>query len=450
MTNVQYDNFTIIPHPQEARLLLLPCENDWTLPRHHVTRACDINRAMKEQLGLDLTVLYRAYDRYKDDEREEQHQIYAMENHSPDDHAPAGGRWIDREELDQLGLLVPEHRSVLEAYLAEARQNIVPTQRPPWARKGWFAAASSWVQMQCADLGYTISGPLEQLRTTIWSSILCIPTHEGNLYCKASAPIFSYEAVLTQFLSQHWPDHMPVVLAIDPQRGWMLMRDGGTPLGATYEVEIARMEEMLVSYAHIQSEMAAYADEMQALGSPDRRLARLPALYEEALAAIPLLCIGQQNGLSAEEYEQLRAFTPELKAMCALLASYNIPETLHHDDFHTRNILVQGERFTFFDWAECCLGHPFYSMVILQRDAKYLLAYSDEMLERLCTVYLEQWTRFEPMERLREAFVLAQKLGKLCRALTYYNLIQHIEPDARWEFEGAVPYWLQVFLGTQE
>ena len=158
----------------------------------------------------------------------------------------------------------------------------------------------------------------------------------------------------------------------------------------------------------------------------------------------------QPGGLPEGEYEELRAFTLQLKTMCATLKKYAVPESLHHDDFHGSNIMHNGKTYIFFDWAECSLTHPFCSMVIVERYAKYVLEYDDEKLDRLREAFLVPWTRFEPIERLREAYVLAQQLGKLCRALTWRRLVSDIEPGARWEYEGAFPHWLRLFLGTAE
>lgn len=62
----------------------------------------------------------------------------------------------------------------------------------------------------------------------------------------------------------------------------------------------------------------------------------------------------------------------------------------------------------------------------------------------------QEWTQFEPMEQLQVAYSIAQRLGKLCRALTWGRLIAHLSPHERWEYEASYPYWLRVFLGTEE
>ena len=446
------DNYSILPHPHEPRILLLQEAGGWTLPRHQETDALAINTEMKEQLGLETTVLYCAYDRYKDDEREDQHRVYALENHSPDWTLTVLQAWVDLATLQALELLVPDHRAVLEHYLTEYEHGNIHEQRLPWARFGWFASATTWIQQQLDAHGYVASSPIEQLRVSPWSTILCVPTTRGDLYFKASAPVFAYEPLLTQALAQFVSAHLPSVLVIDAERGWMLMRDAGTTLAAIHkdDPDPIRWEEALGLFAQMQIDLIEHVDTLEHIGIPDMRLDRLPHLFEEALATKDMLLLGQEDGMPEDDYTQLLAFTLQLKTMCEQLAQYHIPESLHHDDFHGNNILDNGETYVFFDWAECALAHPFCSMMIVLRVAKYVLEYDEAQLDRFRDAYLAPWTRYEPIERLREAFAIAVRLGTLCRALTWKRLIAQVEPSAKWEYEGSFPYFLRVFLGTEE
>src|SRR5690242_6241994 len=104
MPDQNNDNYSIIPHTSRPAVLLLRSEDGWTLPRHNGTRPEEINAAMREQLGLTTTVLSCFFDRYKDDERDDQHRVYALENHSPTVLPPTNGRFIERVELADLPL----------------------------------------------------------------------------------------------------------------------------------------------------------------------------------------------------------------------------------------------------------------------------------------------------------------------------------------------------------
>ena len=449
MTDPNNDNYSIIPFNGQTRVLLLCEEAGWTLPRHHADDPEEINAAMREQFGLTTTVLSCVYDRYQDQEREEQHRVYALENHSPDVSLPANGRLIDRSELANLPLAVADHRGVLEAWFAGAEDGEYYQKRLLWMRPGWFASATAWIDEQLARLGYMRIAPIEQLVAKSWSTVLRVSTTQGNLYFKAPAPAFAFEPALTMLLTQLVPAQVPPVLVVDGQRHWMLMQDAGVALRENAD-DPARLEEALRQYAEMQMRLAEHIEMLKDAGCPDRRLRLLPRLYQEALAATTFLHIDEPRGLPRDQYEQMLAFAPQLQEMCDELASYGVPESLHHDDLHTGNILFNGERYVFIDLAECCLTHPFCSMFIALRAAKYVLEYDEPTLERLRQAYLTPWMRYEPMERLQRALDLAHRLGSLQRALFWYNYLSQLEPDLRWMHWDAAFYFLQVFLGTEE
>jgi aminoglycoside phosphotransferase (APT) family kinase protein len=186
------------------------------------------------------------------------------------------------------------------------------------------------------------------------------------------------------------------------------------------------------------------------LGCPDRRLHVLPILFERVVADTPVLLVRRKGGVSEAELEQLREFTPQVQEMCDKLASYHLPETLHHDDFHTNNILINERGYVFFDWGDAAITHPFISMFIALRSAKYTLTYDDEALLRLRDAYLEPWSTYAPKAQLLGAFEIAQRLGIFSRALTWYQIVTSLEERAMSEFEDAVPYWLKMFLTNED
>jgi hypothetical protein len=77
------------------------------------------------------------------------------------------------------------------------------------------------------------STPVEQHRSLTISCLLRVNTTSGGLFMKASPPeMFAVEATLTHALAERYPGHVPTLLATDPGRNWMLMRDfGGGLLG---------------------------------------------------------------------------------------------------------------------------------------------------------------------------------------------------------------------------
>lgn len=449
MPDEHNDNYSIIPHTSLPLLLLLHEEDGWTLPRHNATSPEEINAAMQEQLGLTTTVLFCAYDRYQNEEREDEHCVYALENHSPGTLLPTNGRWISRSELAALPLIVPEHRPVLETWFAEIESGQIPEQRLPWMRQGWFDSVTAWISEQLERMAYIQVAPIEQLVSRPWAAVLRVPASQGALYFKVPSPAFAFEPALTEALHRLVPTYVPKLLATDRERGWMLLQDAGIEL-RDVPLTLERLEEALGRFAEMQIALAEHMETLKATGCPDRRLHLLPGLYQAILAATPFLLIDEPRGLPRSEHDQLLAFTPQLREMCDELAGYKVPESLHHVDLHNGNILYNGETYTFIDAGEYCLGHPFCVMFIVLRVARYVLKYDEPMLERLTQTYLEPWTRYEPMERLQRIFELAHRLGILYKALSWFDLITHLEPGMRWMHADMALYYLRVFLGTEE
>jgi len=320
----------------------------------------------------------------------------------------------------------------------------------PWAEAGWWEAATGWIAEQLAHAGLTLAGPIEQPHVRPWSTVLRVPASDGVLYFKATAPVLAHEPALTAALARWRPDCMPELLAADPARGWLPMRDSGVPLRRLVRADghLGRWQAVLPLYAEVQMQMAERLPELLRLGALDRRLARLPGEYRRLLDDEPSLLIDQPEGLSRAACAQLRALAPRLASDCRRLAEFGLPETLHHDDFHDGNIFIRGARCTFTDWGESCAAHPFFSTLVMLRGAAYTLklAPSAPEVQALRDSYLEPWERLAPRPALREACALAERLGMVCRALTWHRVVVVLDEPARSQNAEAVPGWLGDFL----
>lgn len=319
-----------------------------------------------------------------------------------------------------------------------------------WTQPGWFEQASAWIQAELKQQGIGLDGAIEQPHVRPWSTVLRVPTTAGIFFFKATAPVLAHEPALTQALSFWRPDCMPQVTAADLERGWMLMPDFGASLRSLFQAghTIQDWHTILPVYAEMQIEMVDRRRDILTLGAFDRRLEVLPAEYELLLADTDALRIGQTDGLTEDEYSRLLEYMPRFEAMCEELAGFFIPETLHHDDFHDGNIFVRDGRYIFADWAESCVAHPFFSMVVGLRSIAYRFNLPEDAPEiaELRDIYLEPWTCYESRQNLQAAFYLANRVGRVCRALTWHRVVSGLDEALKVEHADAVPGWLQLFL----
>lgn len=92
-------------------------------------------------------------------------------------------------------------------------------QQLPWTRPGWWEAATGWVQEQLDGHGLRLAGSIEPPHVRPWSMVLRVPTREGLLFFKATAPVLVHGPGLTAALA-HWrTDCMSDVLAADSAGG---------------------------------------------------------------------------------------------------------------------------------------------------------------------------------------------------------------------------------------
>jgi hypothetical protein len=429
------DVFGILPEPDAARVWLVPVEGGWALPYAEVDEFVYLNNVgrlselMSRQLQIDV-VTYRATSFHYDEAARTCSGVYVLDYRAAPQSPPSGaGRWVDRQSLTTLNILPGEHRAVLEAYLAEVESGHVPPQRPPWARRGWFHQAESWIQSQVAALGYVSLGPVEQVRCWSISCVLRLPTDKHMIYFKTAAdlPLFVDEPTLLEGLSAWYPDHIPRPLVVDQARQWMLLTDWGQPLG--WEVSPENLAAIYRTMAQIQVASAGRVEDLLRMGCADRRLHLLATQID------PLLEDGLIRAmLDDAEQARLHRLAPRLKAMCAELASYNLPHALVHGDLHPGNAALHNGKVLIFDWTDGCVSHPFF-------DLMHLLQQPPELREQLRDSYLEAWLSFEPPERLQEAWDLALPLCALHHTISYQHIVANLEPASHAELASGLAFF---------
>ena len=318
-------------------------------------------------------------------------------------------------------------------------------------------SAAAWIQSQLTRLNMTLSGEIEEPHARPWSTVWRVPTTNGDLYFKATPSVLVYEPALTQTIGRQHPDQIPAVLAADWGQGWMLLPDGGQRLREILRSEGSsqRWETILPQYAALQITHINQLDPLLALGMPDRRLDKLPALLENLLADTGMLYIDEPDGITTAEYETLQGFLPRFSELCAELASYGIPHTINHGDLHDGNIFVKDGRYDasfgryiIFDWGDCSAAHPFFSLrtTFASLENSLNLAEDDPIFEHLAHIYLQSWTDYAPMDNLLAAFGLARRLWALSSMLVWYRIVSSLEPSERGAYAVPVPALLQELL----
>jgi hypothetical protein len=303
----------------------------------------------------------------------------------------------------------------------------------PWTSPDWLAEASSWIRARV-----DVTGKIEQPHVRWWSTVLRVPTADGALFFKAVAPVHRFEAALTAKLAEWQPQRVTEVVAVDVDRGWLLMRDAGTRLRELVETarDLHHWERLLPEYAQLQIEVAPHAPELLALDVPDERLGVLPDLLRELLA-------GEPHGLTDNERRRAVAAVGRFEEMCLALEDDGLPETIQHDDLHDGQAFVRNGRYLVFDWGDSCVSHPFHSLTVTLRAIAWKLDLppGGAELRRLRDAYLE------PFDRGPEIADLAYRTGTVARAIAWQRMVSAREPEFVTEDDLSGPsYGIKLFL----
>jgi Ser/Thr protein kinase RdoA (MazF antagonist) len=267
--------------------------------------------------------------------------------------------------------------------------------------------------------------------------MLVQPTDQGDLYLKATNPMFGPEPEITRLLAEKFPQNIPQVVAIDPRRKLTLMRDfQGERLAEHPDPQ--DWEIAVDAYASIQRHMEGYTADLEAIGCWNRHPSVLAAQIDDLLADTEPMLIGDpKKGLSQQEVDVLTKLAPRLKALCAELAESAIPPSIVHGDFHAMNTAIRGGVPVFFDWSDASVGHPFIDLVTLFEEGDM-----PPDVPGLRDIYLAHWRDCASEADLLRAYELAVPVALINMAISYRYIYRHQEKSARAELAGAQAYWL--------
>ena len=277
--------------------------------------ASDAFGAVEEMLGVPLTPLRLTWLPATD----WQSGTLVAEVESLDV-APPRFRW--QNPMDSIEVLEPEPvRSVARRWIDRRGGEVNPLE-PPWARAGWFARASAWMEERLRNAGFTIAEPPHMVYQGPLGAVLRVRSDGQAMFLKCAPPAFANEASVTHALWRRTPASVSAVIASEPAENWLLMHDHG---GRLVESEAeATWPEALGAVAMLQRSWVPWAAEIPAAGGQARPL-------EPLVSAIPQFLDrdGFGSRLEPEIREAWTAATPRLVAECEALMSLGLPRHPH-------------------------------------------------------------------------------------------------------------------------
>ena len=280
------------------------------------------------------------------------------------------------------------------------------------------------------------------VRAMPWASVLSIGLDGPGpvvVWGKATSPALAVEADVLPVLARAAPGLVLEPLAVDRERGYLLLPDGGPTIGDVPPDEALPLwRTALSSYARLQHAATAAVPELLAAGAADLR----PPAAADVVASLAdrddLHEVGVSHGLTPAEVDRLREVAvPGALAAADRLADAAVPATVQHDDLQPSNALVDGR---WLDWGDASVAHPFASL-LTALDGTSGRPGGPSHAPSVRAAYLAVWSELtgvavEGLEREADLAVLLAPVGRVLAWL-------RAGPAALELYPGQVTRWLR-------
>jgi hypothetical protein len=315
-----------------------------------------------------------------------------------------------------------------------------------WTSPQWRLEATAWLDQQLLSHGARRTSAVTQPHLRPWATILTARTTRGPIWLKATGPANSFEAGLYELLNRAVPKRVLAPIALDLERGWMLLPDGGPALADRLAgAELAEaLAAILRCYARLQRDFAPESDSALALGVADMRAEIMPTRFDEALETVGRSKVDRSHP-SRETLREVAALCETYRSWCERLAAAPGTASLDHNDLHPWNMLVprldRPDQVRFYDWGDAVIAHPFACMLVPLGWAQRRLATTLDAptLVRIRDAYLELFGDLASHAELVETLELACRVGKIARALTWARAVAQSDPNELDDHSARAP-----------
>ena len=299
---------------------------------------------------------------------------------------------------------------------------------------------AEWLDERLAAAGLRRIGEITCPHDRPWSTVHTAQTTGGPVWLKAPGPGTVFEVALYDLLARVTPEWVLRPIAVDLDRGWVLLPDGGTTLGESGTDVVDGLVAVLPRYGMLQRDLAPHTGALLSFGVADMRPAVMPDRFDEAVAAV--------TAQTGDPLDEVRAMRPVHAERCARLAASPVPASIDHNDLHPWNVFAHGDHARFYDWGDAVVAHPFASMLVPAAVVRRHLGAGpdDPAVRRIRDAYLEVWSDLAPRRELVAELELACWVGKVARTLVWDRALRTQGHDQAGEFVDAPRQHLTALL----
>ena len=302
-----------------------------------------------------------------------------------------------------------------------------------WSSNAWRAEAVRWLDDRLAAAGISRTGNVEHPHVRAWATAIRVPTDHGEYWLKACGPGTAFEVRLYGVLADLVPGHVLTPLAADPDRGWIVLPDGGRVLGEQRSgAELGRaLGDAVVQYGRLQLDLMPGVESMLAAGVADMRPAAMLDAFDRAVELTRRDAAAARDEDRRRRHARVAAARDEVARWCQALAGSGLPASLDHNDLHPGNMFWDNDsgdgsgRVRFFDWGDSVVAHPFAAMLVPLGQVRQLLDVSMDAPAFVAVrdAYLDLFRDLAPGEDLPRTLETACRVAKIARVHTWYRAI---------------------------
>jgi hypothetical protein len=319
--------------------------------------------------------------------------------------------WIDVHAIEWDSIEADAARDVLWTALAKTTAFNAGQVAGRFVQPGWLTEVLGWAKTSLAGRHVELTGKWSQYNMGPDFALLRLDAKERDIWFKAVGEPNLREFGITKRFAELRLPHLPPLLATrEDWHGWLMFDCGEAFLDEGAEPQ--QWACAARALAELQIESIGQVAQILDSGARDRRAHKLCSLVDPFLDLMGTL-MEEQTTVSpaALNRGELAWLGKQMRHGLVHLDELGIPDTLGHLDLNPGNIVLSRKECVFLDWAEACVGHPFFSFQYLREHFRRAVKPDARLEAQLIGAYAECWQPRASAEAINEALAISPMLA---------------------------------------